>query len=88
MVFGFQQTSAHSHVAKSGNPGNAFRFSGHPQDSRTDFNDSHSSDAKAKLHAIRGQEHAYPHQGKGKKAKAQTSAGVGGKLIPRGTAVS
>jgi hypothetical protein len=87
MVFGFQQTGPHSHVAKSGSPGNAFRFSGHPQDSETSFNDSHSSDTKAKLHAIRGQAHSVPHQGKGKKAKAQTSVG-GGKLIPRGTAVS
>jgi len=53
----------HQVVMKSGAPGNAFRFSGHPQDARTDFNDSHSSDTHAKLHAIRGQAHAVPTSG-------------------------
>jgi hypothetical protein len=80
---GFTHTAPDVHVMKSGNPGNAFRFSGHPQDSRTDFNDSHSSDTHAKLHSIRGQAHSFPHQGRGKKAKAASS--VSRKLIPGGS---
>ena len=90
MAHGFQQTGTNSHVMKSGDPSNAFRFAAQSQDtqeSRTNFNDSNSSDAKAKLHSIRGQAHAVPHQGKGNKAKAATSVG-GRKMIPGGTGVS
>jgi len=81
MVAGFY----HQGVMKSGAPGNAFRFSGHPQDARTDFNDSHSSDTHAKLHAIRARLMQYHIKVKG---EAKASSSVSGKLIARGTATS
>lgn len=83
MVQGFQHKAPDHFVMKSGSPGNAFRFHNqiNKQDTRTNFNDSHSSDAKAKIRQAQGDMKYAPHQGKGRLAKAKSSVS---KAVSRG----